>query len=169
MPGVKIRDAEDGDLAGLNALEARSFASDRMAPQNLKRLLRRQSARLRVAASGGIDAIHGYHLVLFREGSSVARLYSIAVDDHHRGRGLGRRLLDDAEAVAAARKATVLRLEVREDNLSAIRLYERRGYRLIGSYACYYADKADALRYEKILAEPEGDRSPARRRRRRGG
>ena len=83
--------------------------------------------------------------------------------------GLGRRLLADAEAVAAGRKATVLRLEVREDNLSAIRLYERRGYRLIGSYSRYYADKADALRYEKTLAEPEGDRSPARRRRRRGG
>ena len=168
MPGVKIRDAEDGDLAGLNALEAQSFVSDGIAPQNLKRLLRRQSARLRVATSG-IGAIHGYHLVLFRKGSSVARLYSIAVDDRRRGHGLGRRLLADAEAVAAGRKATVLRLEVREDNLSAIRLYERRGYRLIGSYSRYYADKADALRYEKILAEPEGDRSPARRRRRRGG
>jgi ribosomal-protein-alanine N-acetyltransferase len=169
MPGVKIRDAEDGDLAGLNALEARSFASDRIAPRNLKRLLRRQSARLRVATSGDIEAIHGYHLVFFRNCSSVARLYSIAVDDRRRGHGLGRRLLDDAEAVAAGRKATVLRLEVREDNLSAIRLYERRGYRLIGSYSRYYADKTDALRYEKILAKREGDRSPARRGRRRGG
>lgn len=169
MPGVKIRDAEDGDLAGLNALEARSFASDRMAPQNLKRLLRRQTARLRVASSGGIGTIHGYHLVLFRNGSSVARLYSIAVDDRRRGRGIGGRLLADAEAVAGGRKATVLRLEVREDNLSAIRLYERHGYRLIGTYALYYADKTSALRYEKLLAEPDEDQSAGRRRHRRGG
>ena len=168
MPGVEIRDAEDDDLAGLNALEAQSFASDRMARQDLRRLLHRQSARLRVAGGRGIVAIHGYHLVLFRKGSSVARLYSIAVDDSRRGRGLGQRLLADAEAVAAGRKATALRLEVREDNLSAIRLYERRGYRLIGSYSRYYADKTDALRYEKQLAEPNADRSPARQSRRPG-
>lgn len=167
--GREIRDAEDDDLAGLNALEARSFASDRMAPQSLRRLLHRQSACLRVASGRGIVAIHGYHLVLFRKGSSVARLYSIAVDDRRRGHGLGWRLLADAEAVAAGRKARVLRLEVREDNLSAIRLYQRSGYRLIGSYLRYYADKTDALRYEKLLAEPGADRSPARQRRRRGG
>lgn len=168
MLGVKIRDAEDDDLAGLNALEARCFASDRIAPQSFKRLLRGQSARLRVATDKGIEAIHGYHLLLFRKGSSVARLYSIAVDDRRRGRGLGQRLLADAEAVAAGHKQRVLRLEVREDNLPAIRLYERRGYRLVGHYARYYADKSDALRYEKALAESDEDRSPAGKRQKTG-
>ena len=57
---------------------------------------------------------------------------------------------------------------MRDDNLPAIRLYERCGYRLIGRYARYYADKADALRYEKLLAEPDKDRSPARKRRKAG-
>jgi len=100
--------------------------------------------------------VHGYSLVLFRKGSSVARLYSIAVDGERRSEGLGRRLLADAEALAIRRKQRVLRLEVREDNLPAIRFYERRGYRLIGRYDRYYADRTDALRYEKQLL---GDRS----------
>ena len=165
VPGVEIRDAGDADLDGLSALEGRSFASDRMARRNLRRLIDRKTARLRVAAGKG--GLHGYHLVLFRKGSSIARLYSIAVDDQSRGAGLGRRLLADAEAVAAAARKRALRLEVREDNLPAIRLYERRGYRLIGRYARYYADKADALRYEKLLSEPDEDRSPAATRKKR--
>ena len=161
MPGVEIRDADDADLDGLSALEGRSFATDRMARRNIRRLIDQKSASLRVAAGKG--GVHGYHLVLFRKGSAIARLYSIAVDDRRRGAGLGRRLLADAEAVAALRRKRALRLEVREDNLPAIRLYERRGYRLIGRYARYYADKADALRYEKPLSEPDEDRSPAGR------
>jgi [ribosomal protein S18]-alanine N-acetyltransferase len=165
MAGVEIRDADDADLDGLNALEGRSFASDRMARRNIRRLIDQKSASLRVAA--GKDGVHGYHLVLFRKDSSIARLYSIAVDDRRRGAGLGRRLLADAEAVAAARRKRALRLEVREDNLSAIRLYERRGYRLIGRYARYYADKADALRYEKPLAGSGEDRSSAATRKKR--
>jgi ribosomal protein S18 acetylase RimI-like enzyme len=162
---VVIRDAEDEDLEGLSALEARSFASDRMARRNLKRLIDRKSARLRVAV--GRSGLRGYHLVLFRKGSSVARLYSIAVDDRHRGAGLGRRLLADAEVLAARQSKRALRLEVREDNLPAIRLYERRGYRLIGRHARYYADHADALRYEKPLGKPEAPRRPDRSRKRR--
>jgi ribosomal protein S18 acetylase RimI-like enzyme len=122
-----------------------------MAPRSIRRLIGRKSARLRVAVGRG--ELRGYHLVLFRKGSSVARLYSIAVDGTHRGAGIGRRLLADAEGVAAGRRKRALRLEVREDNLSAIRLYQRRGYRLIGRYAGYYADKTDALRYEKPLPE----------------
>src|SRR5258707_12083813 len=157
MPGVEIRDAADAVLAGLSALEERSFARDRMARRNIRRLIDQKSASLRVAAGKG--GVHGYHLVLFRKGSTIARLYSIAVDDRRRGAGLGRRLLADAEALAAGRRKRALRLEVREDNLPAIRLYERRGYQLIGRYARYYADKADALRYEKPLSEPDEDRS----------
>jgi ribosomal protein S18 acetylase RimI-like enzyme len=162
---VVIRDAQDEDLEGLSALEARSFASDRIARRSLRRLIDRKSARLRVAVGRG--ELQGYHLVLFRKGSSVARLYSIAVDDRHRGAGLGHRLLADAEGVAVGGRKRALRLEVREDNLPAIRLYERRGYRLIGRYPRYYADRADALRYEKAFTESEEGRRPGRPRKRR--
>lgn len=144
-----IRDAEDKDLDGLSAFEARSFASDRIARRSFRRLINAGSARLRVAMG---QELQGYHLVLFRKGSSVARLYSIAVGREHRGAGLGRRLLADAERIAVNGGKGALRLEVREDNQPAIRLYERRGYRLIGRYTRYYADRADALRYEKSFA-----------------
>jgi ribosomal protein S18 acetylase RimI-like enzyme len=154
MSGVEIRDAVRVDLDGIDAIEARSFASDRMSRDGLRRLIGRRSARLRVATERDPDrgvVILGYHLVLFRKGSTVARLYSIAVDRRKRGAGLGRRLLADAEAVAAGADRAVLRLEVRPRNRAAIALYERRGYRRIGRYPRYSADDSDALRYEKPL------------------
>ena len=45
----------------------------------------------------------------------------------------------------------MLRLEVREDNARAIRIYEQNGYRRIGREPDYYEDGATALRYEKTL------------------
>ncbi len=154
---MHIRDAEDADLDGLQALEARSFVSDRIARRSLRRLIDGSSASLRVAVRR--RELQGYHLVLFRKGSLVARLYSIAVDDRHRGAGVGSRLLADAETVALGRGCNVLRLEVREDNAAAISLYERRGYAPLGRYAAYYADGADALRYGKTLATVRKRRS----------
>jgi len=40
---------------------------------------------------------------------------------------------------------------VRTDNISAIKLYQRLGYRCIGSLPGYYQDGADGWRYEKVL------------------
>jgi hypothetical protein len=45
----------------------------------------------------------------------------------------------------------LLRLEVREDNLRAIGIYEKAGFRRIGRETDYYEDGAPALRFEKTL------------------
>jgi ribosomal protein S18 acetylase RimI-like enzyme len=90
-------------------------------------------------------------VVFFRRNSRVARLYSIAVAHAARGRGLGEALLSAAERTALARGCQRLRLEVRQDNAGAIRLYERLGYRRFGAYSGFYEDGADAWRYERKL------------------
>ncbi len=148
--GIAIRDVVERDLDGLEALEARAFATDRLARRSLKRFAVARSASLRVAAAKG--KVVGYSLVLFRNGSTVARLYSLAVDGAARGAGVGASLLADAERVARRRGARVLRLEVRPGNRRALRLYRARGYREFGRYPAYYGDGSDALRCEKVLA-----------------
>jgi [ribosomal protein S18]-alanine N-acetyltransferase len=65
--------------------------------------------------------------------------------------GLGRQLLAAVEALARRRGAAELRLEVRPDNLSALRLYEASGYRTFDRRSRYYEDGADALRMRKPL------------------
>jgi ribosomal-protein-alanine acetyltransferase len=147
MQGSSLRDGKPADLAAICAIEEEAFTGDRLSPRSIRRLLASPSASLRVASVNG--RIAGYHLVLTRSGSSVARLYSIAVADDARGRGLGEVLLADAERTARRGGARALRLEVRPDNAPAIRLYGRRGFRPIGTYRRYYDDGADALRFEK--------------------
>jgi ribosomal protein S18 acetylase RimI-like enzyme len=146
---VHIRPAERADVDRLVALERLAFSTDRMARRSVRRFVDNPHASMMVAERGGI--IEGYALVLFREGSDVARLYSIAVAPHTTGRGLGKALLEAAEDAAMARDRGVLRLEVHEKNAAAIRRYEKSGYRRFGHHAHYYEDRGHALRFQKRL------------------
>lgn len=108
--------------------------------------------------------IVGYAILLTRRNIRSARLYSVAVAPQAAGQGIGRRLLAEMEAAARRRRARRLHLEVREDNKSAIRLYEQSGYGPIGRRPDYYSDGMTALLYARDLppaARPRG--APVRR------
>jgi len=147
-----IRPARASDAPALVALENQAFASDHISRRSFLSLIKAKSAAVLVKRSA--DALAGYAVVLFRSGSSSARLYSIAA--HPGFAGIGHRLLAAAEAEAARRGSRELRLEVREDNRRARALYERSGYQLRDSVADYYADGAAALRFRKPLRTPAG-------------
>jgi len=84
----------------------------------------------------------------------------ILVERDHRGRGVGRALLE--EAIARSRgRFELLRLSVNADNPRARRLYERFGFRKVGSiprshrrYGTYVDEELMVLRL--------GSRHPAR-------
>ena len=149
-PSVRVRPAAPADLDALVALEQRAFAGDRMRRAQYRRHLASAGAVVLAASAPG-EGLLGSALVLFRRGSTLARLYSIATDPAARGRGVGATLLAGAERAARERGCRALRLEVRVDNAAAIALYERAGFRRIGRYVGYYEDGADAWRYEKTL------------------
>ena len=90
-------------------------------------------------------------MVLFRRGTSLARLYSIAVDATARGRGVGGALLDAAENAAREHGAAYMRAEIRTDNSASLALFASHGYRRFGIHEDYYQDHADAVRLEKRL------------------
>jgi ribosomal protein S18 acetylase RimI-like enzyme len=153
-PRHAIRPATRADLTALVALENATFESDRLARRNFQWMLSRANSALLVATVEGV--LVGYILVLFNDGTSLARIYSIALDRSFQGLGLGDALVAAAEQAALDEDRAYMRLEVRPDNRPAIRLYERHGYRHFGRYRDYYEDHADALRYEKrILVVPE--------------
>ena len=74
----------------------------------------------------------------------------LAVFPGHRGRGLGRALLEEAER-AVARHSDLFFLLVTSDNGRAIRFYERAGYRCTGSLERLVLPDADELIYFKRL------------------
>jgi ribosomal protein S18 acetylase RimI-like enzyme len=150
MPAAfRIRRALPADLDALVALERAAFTTDHLSQRQYRHHLRSDSAVVLAAVDG--PALLGKSVVFFRRGSDIARLYSIAVADAARGSGLGEALLAAAERSAHGHGARRMRLEVRQDNTAAIRLYERMGYRRFGAYAQFYEDGADAWRYEKEL------------------
>lgn len=148
---VRVRRAELSDLDDLVALEESSFATDRLSRAQYRRHLDSETAQVLVASANHRHFL-GTAVVFFRKSTRIARLYSIATKRQARGKGVGSALLEGAEQLAAKRGCAALRLEVRKDNDSAIRLYERLGYKRIGHYDRYYGDGADAWRYEKALA-----------------
>ena len=142
-----FREATHTDVDALVELENRSFDADRMSRRSFQWMIRRGNGWLELAEDA--SGLLGYVLVLFHKGTSLARLYSMAVDDRVRGLGLGRGLMERAEAEARQRGSVYMRLEVRPDNAPAIALYETLGYRKFAVFDDYYEDHSDALRYEK--------------------
>ena len=146
---LHVRRGRPGDLDDLIELENRAFATDHISRRAFRRLLASPQAETIVVEHDG--RLAGYALVLFRSGSAVARLYSIAVARHSAGRGVGPTLLAAAEQRgarsrlrrAAARSARGKRRGDRA--LPEVRLHRVRAPpRLLRG-------QGDALRFEKRL------------------
>lgn len=151
---VLLRQAQTSDIPALLAIEERCFATDRLTRRSFQYLLTKAKAAALVEvhnSDAGIGRLAGYALVSFHSGTSLARLYSFAVDPDFRGCGVAKRLLAAAERAARARGCLYLRLEVRSDNVPAITLYKAAGFREFGVYTDYYEDHMEALRLEKRL------------------
>ena len=145
----RIRRATPMDLPALLALERSAFTTDHLSPRQYRQHLVSPTAIVLVAADE--SGLLGTALVFFRRESNLARLYSIAVAHGARGRGVGEALLAAVEHAAFCRGARRMRLEVRQDNAAAIRLYERYGYARFAERPGYYEDGGHAWRYEKRL------------------
>ena len=145
-----IRTARRQDLDALVAIENAAFQIDRFTRRSFRYLLTQANAETQVYEDAAGQVL-GYVIVLFHTGTSLARMYSVAVHPEERGRGLGRELIGAAEQMALDHGCISLRLEVRRDNAAAIGLYEAMGYRRFGMKKDYYEDHMEALRYEKRL------------------
>jgi ribosomal-protein-alanine N-acetyltransferase len=142
-------------LAGANKAEllAAIHASAFSSPWDAKSLAD-------LMASPGVFAMsndaHGF--ILIRVVEDEAEVLTLAVTPLARRKGLGRRLTNSAELLAAQKGAADLFLEVAADNSAAIALYESAGFRQAGLRAGYYPRPAggtvDALILKKRLTPP---------------
>lgn len=144
-----IRQATPDDIRSLLRLEEECFSVDRLSQRSFRYLLTKANAVTFVEERDG--EIAGYAMLLFNAGTSLARLYSIAVSPRFRRRDIGKALVAAAEEAARERDSVYIRLEVRKDNAASIALFEQAGYRRFGEYDDYYEDHMDAYRYERRL------------------
>lgn len=72
-----------------------------------------------------------------------ANLDSIGVHPNFRGKGMGDKILKALIEECQNRGLTLLTLEVRESNESAIKLYERNGFQIVGRRDDYYTSPTE--------------------------
>lgn len=82
-----------------------------------------------------------------------AEVCNVATAISHRGKGIGKALMDAFESKVVALGGKKCFLEVRVGNTPARTLYEKRGYRQIAVRKKYYPDGEDALAMQKIFEE----------------
>ena len=100
------------------------------------------------------EELIGYFVVMLAV--DEAHLLNIAIASKRQGLGYGARLLREAMRVAQASGGTMMLLEVRPSNESALRLYRHFGFKQIGVRKGYYPaanGREDALVLTHDLAE----------------
>ena len=152
-PAAVVRRAGPDDALLLSDLESEAFPD----PWRAAHL-----AELAAGTGGGVTtevlradvdgdlAGHAVLSVVFE----VAELQRIAVARAYQRTGVGRLLLDAVRERAVAAGAERLLLEVREDNLPALRLYASAGFVEIDRRARYYADGTTAVVLQLDLVPP---------------
>lgn len=146
-PSSRVRPATIDDVGGLAELEKASFA-DPWPPASLTGELGTPGRIVRVALAS--EAIVGWSSTSVV--ADTADLLRVAVAPAARRLGLGRVLVDDVMACVSAAGAERVLLEVAESNAAARALYATTGFREIHRRRRYYADGADALVLERVLA-----------------
>jgi ribosomal protein S18 acetylase RimI-like enzyme len=145
-----VRPARLDDIPALERIENRCFTSDRLTRRSFRHLLTKGNAETLIEEWSGVP--RGYVMLTFHEGTSLARLYSLAVDPDFQRYGLATELVRAAEQIARDNDCVYLRLEIRKDNPASIGLFKKHGYKQFGVHPDYYEDHMDALRFEKLLA-----------------
>lgn len=147
--GVILRPAKLSDLGQLVDLENACFDYDQLTRRNFHWMITKANSIFLVIEYK--TKLIGYGLVLINSGTSLARLYSIAVLDSYQGHGLASQLILELEEMSSNEDCAYLRLEVKESNKGAIKLYEKLGYIKFSQKEDYYDNGETALCFEKRI------------------
>lgn len=135
-PVVTLREVEWTDLETLADLETEIFGPDAWSAESWWGELAERPRRDYVVAVDDAGVILGYAGLDVT--GDLADVMTIATAPAARGRGIGRVLLQELLAMAAARGAGAVLLEVRADNARARDLYERAGFEVLSVRRRYY-------------------------------
>ena len=145
------------DLDAVMEIEHEAFAILWSRQSFTEELTRNTCARYLVIEQDGVPAGYGGMWFVVDE----AHVTNIAIKQEFRGRGLGKRLLEDMLQLAADSGMAFMTLEVRRSNAVAQNLYRSHGFVDVGYRKRYYEDNhEDALIMTTLSlpdAHPEDD------------
>jgi ribosomal protein S18 acetylase RimI-like enzyme len=135
------------DMANIRKLEQAAFEKDSWPLIEMIGVLTFSSV-VRWKAELG-EKLIGFVAADIRKIRRLAWIATIAVDPLYRRMGIANLLMQKAEYEV---KVERMRLSARASNLSAIQLYQKRGYEQIDVWPAYYSGGEDAVVMEKVLS-----------------
>ena len=146
-----LRPLAESDLDRVLELEPVLFGAGAWSAQVYREELAHPSRYYVAAEQDGV--LVGYAGIALGEDAEVM---TVGVAPEYRGHGLGAALLTDLLDRARQARSRRVFLEVRAGNDTAQRLYERAGFRAIGTRPGYYGDE-DAVVMRLVLRPGLGD------------
>lgn len=144
---ITVGDATGADLFWIGRMQEESF-SQPLSPGSLENYLENPDYFIRCAFIGKKPVGHCIFYVI----DDLCELQSLAVDEQHRGEGIGDLLVADLSARAQSEKCARILLEVRVSNNPARSLYLKNGFTQIALRKDFYDNPAeDGITMEKQL------------------
>ncbi len=154
VPPLRFRAVVVADLPRLMAIEAAGFPHP-WSENLLRAELGHAWSHLVAAEATGPQAgagILGY--VIFWLVHDEVQILNVGTAPEARRRGVGRALMQEAEAIGRRLGARLSTLEVRRSNAPAIALYRSLGYRAVGVRPRYYAEENEDAIVMTLVFDP---------------
>ncbi len=148
---IKIRSATLDDLDALYNIEKECFGEEAFTREHLIYLMEKPNAICLRAITNSKIAGFIIGLIETRSRARVGHIYTVNVVIEHRRSGIGMKLLEELERIFLNRKAKMIYLEVRADNIAAIELYRKNGYTEVQPLKDYYSIGAHGYQMKKNL------------------
>jgi ribosomal-protein-alanine acetyltransferase len=147
---VKIETATIKLLDQLYQIEEDCFNQEAFSKRQIAYLLIDYNAIALVAKAG--NAIAGFIIaqVEIEENTEFGHIVTINVSPKCRRQKVASKMLHEIESLIKQKSISECRLEVREDNHAAIKLYQGLGYQTVGKLDNYYGKK-HGLYFKKML------------------
>ncbi|MEM3577379.1 MAG: ribosomal protein S18-alanine N-acetyltransferase [Candidatus Bathyarchaeia archaeon] len=137
---ITVEDASLRHLDRLYEIEIKCFEKEAFTKQQIASLLANYNAVGLIAKLNGEIVGFVIGMLYADDGRIVGHILTVDVLPEHRRRGIGLRLLEEIEKIFRGKGANVSVLEVREDNIAALRLYQKLGYKRVAKLKYYYGD-----------------------------
>jgi len=138
---IKIETASLRVLDKLYEIEAQCFDQEAFTKRQIAYLLADYNTIGLVAKVNGDIAGFIISQVEIEDDTTYGHIITVNVAPAYRRKGIASKMLEETEAILKEKGITECRLEVREDNLAALRLYQNSGYQKIGRLEKYYFNK----------------------------
>jgi len=147
---AKIEKASIEHLDTLYEIEMKCFETEAFTKQQIAYLLTDSSSVILLSKLKG--EIVGFVIgkTYMDKKPAIGHILTIDVSPEHRRKGIGQRLLQEIERTFKDKSVKTCCLEVRENNIGALSLYQNFEYKKVGRLENYYGN-AHGIRLRKVL------------------